>query len=156
MACGVFSVQGSSLCLLHWRRWIFTTEPPWKTPPSQLLDHPTFISFAAIHWPSSQSPGLVPALLCWAPLFDKLLWGMHWVSGIGEGEWGLWSWMRRGWRGNRGSQWGPHRISQEPLKPELCCPSGGPGQLGPYDFWKSLDVSYSGKGVWLLSVVGSL
>ena len=69
----------------------FTTEPPWKTPPPrlQLLDHPT------LHWPSSQSPGLVPVVVGWAPCLDVYL-GMHWVSVSEKGNERVRSWMRRG------------------------------------------------------------
>ena len=70
----------------------FTTEPPWN-PPLQLLDHPTFISFAAIHWPSSQSPCLVPVVVGWGPCLDVYL-GKHWVSVSEKGNERVRNWMR--------------------------------------------------------------
>ena len=72
---------------------------------------------------------------------------------IWEREWEGQEWDEGAGKGAAEVLRGPRRISQGTLQPELCCPSGGLRQPDPYDFWKSLDVSYSGKRVWLLSVV---
>ena len=151
MACGVFP-DWDQACVSCIGRWILyhwaTVESPTSTPWSSNLHFFCCYTLAQLPKPLSCTSccrlgslfGCLPGKALGVSIWEREWEGQELDEGESEGAIEV---LR-----------GPHRISQGTLRPELCCPSGGLRQLGPYDFWKSLDVSYSGKGVWLLSVVG--